>query len=98
MLDAGFQNDTWYALVQDGTASAVWSPSDKEHWERTDRTALPAVTEADGLQFAVRENRLLASDDGGILGGPGRVHRYLRAPTFTVRPIFQQNGGEMGPC
>ena len=90
VLDAGFQNDTWYALVQDGDSTAVWSSSDKEHWERTDRTALPAMTEADGLQFAIRENRLLASDDGAYWVDLGE-YTVPEGTTFTVRSIFQQN-------
>ena len=96
VLDAGFQNDTWYALVQDGDSTVVWTSLDKEHWERTDRTALPAMTEADGHQFAVRENRLLASDDGVYWVDLGE-YTVPDGTTFTVRPIFQQNMRGYGP-
>ena len=48
------------------------------------------MTEADGLQFAVRENRLLASDDGAYWVDLGE-YTVPEGTTFTVRPIFQQN-------
>lgn len=87
--DACFADGVWYAALG-GEEPAIWSSTDKEHWERTNRTALPAATEADGLRFAVLEDKLLASDDGVYWVDLGE-YTVPEGYVFTVRPIFQQN-------